>query len=135
MPILSKVARLVQTLLGPLAEDVGRDVPVIKRRRKFSASTLAQTFILGALARRRPSDEDRAQMANRCGVEVTTPAVEQRVTQDLVTFLEALFRRAVRLRVQADRAVAPLLERFPAVVLHDSSTITSPDELSGRFPG
>jgi hypothetical protein len=63
MPIVSKVARLLQTLLGPLAEEVGREVPVIKRRRKFSASTLAQAFILGFLAKRRPSDEDLAQMA------------------------------------------------------------------------
>lgn len=135
MPIISKVARLLETLLGPMAEEVGRGVPVIKRHRKFSASTLAQTFILGFLARRRPSDEDLARMANRCGVEVTTQAIEQRVTQDMVTFLEALFRRAIQLRVQADQAVAPLLERFPAVFLHDSSTITLPDELSDRFPG
>jgi hypothetical protein len=135
MPILSEVARLLQTLLGPMAEEVGREVPVIKRHRKFSASTLAQTFILGFLARRRPSDEDLARMANRCGVEVTTQAIEQRVTQDMVTFLETLFRRALQLRVQADRAVAPLLERFPAVLLHDSSTIPLPDQLSDRFPG
>ena len=32
-------------------------------------------------------------MARRCGVQVTTQAVEQRVTQDLADFLEALFRR------------------------------------------
>src|SRR3954464_8092435 len=103
MPILSKVARLLQTLLGPMAEEVGREVPVIKRHRKFSASTLAQTFILGSLARRRPSDEDLARMANRCGVEVTTQAIEQRVTRDMVTFLETLFRRAIQLRVRADQ--------------------------------
>jgi hypothetical protein len=118
-----------------MAEDVGREVPVIKRHRKFSASTLAQTFILGFLAKGRPSDEDLARMANRCGVEVTTQAVEQRITQDLVTFLETLCRRAVQQRVQADQATAPLVRRFPAVVLHDSTTIPLPDELSSRFPG
>jgi hypothetical protein len=135
MPIVSKVARLLQTLLGPLAEEVSREVPVIKRRRKFSASTLAQAFILGFLAKRRPSDEDLAQMAYRCGVEVTTQAVEQRFTRDMVGFLEALFRRAVRHRIQADQAVAPLVRRFPAVFIHDSTSITLPDELSDRFPG
>jgi Transposase DDE domain len=135
MSIVARVAQLVQILLGPLAEEVGRDVPVIKRHRKFSASTLAQTFILGFLAKRRPSVEDLAQMARRCGVEVTPQAVEQRVTQDLVTFLEALVRRAVRQRVQADESLAPLVQRFPAVLLHDSTSIALPDELSDRFPG
>ena len=30
MAIATKVARLVETLLNPLAEDVARDVPVVK---------------------------------------------------------------------------------------------------------
>ena len=56
-------------------------------------------------------------MAARCGVPVTTQAVGQRLTRATVDFLEALFRRAVRQRVQADRVLAPLLERLPAVFL------------------
>jgi hypothetical protein len=135
MALLAKVAHLVQSLLGSLAEDVDREVPIVKRRRKFSPATLAQTFILGFLAKPRASDEDLARMAARCGVAVTTQAVEQRFTDDLVTFLEALFRRAVREQVQSDRVLAPLIERFPAVFLQDATSITLPAELGERFPG
>jgi hypothetical protein len=135
MAIVAKVARLVEALLEPWAEEVARDVPVVKRRRKFSPATLAQTFILGFLAKPRASDEDLARMAARCGVPVTTQAVGQRFTQAAVDFLEALFRRAVRQRVQADRALAPLLERFPAVFLQDGTAVAVPDELRDRFPG
>ena len=136
MPIVSKVARLLQTLLGPLAEEVGREVPVIKRRRKFSASTLAQTFILGFLAKRRPSDEDLAQMAYRCGVEVTTQAVEQRFTRDMVD--DSSRPSFVARSGTVSRPTRPWprsLQRFPAVFIHDSTSITLPDELSDRFPG
>jgi hypothetical protein len=125
----------VEELLTPWAEEVARDVPVVKRRRKFSPATLAQTFILGVLAKPRASDEDLARMAARCGVPVTTQAVEQRFTQDTVDFLEALFRRALRERLQADRVLAPLLERFPAVFLQDATAVVVPNELSDRFPG
>jgi hypothetical protein len=135
MAIVTKVARLLEGLLNPCAEEVAREVPVVKRRRKFSPATLSQTFILGFLAKPRASDEELARMAARCGVQVTTQAVEQRFTQAAVDFLEALFRRAVRERVQADRMLAPLLERFPAVLLQDATSIVLPDELSGRFPG
>jgi hypothetical protein len=135
MAIVTKVARLVEGLLNPWAEQVAREVPVVKRRRKFSPSTLAQTFILGSLAKPRATDEDLARMAARCGVPVTTQAVEQRFTQATVDFLEALFRHAVRQRLQADRTLAPLLERFPAVFLQDATAILVPDELSDRFPG
>lgn len=135
MAIVTKAARLLEGLLNPCAEDVAREVPVVKRRRKFSPAALAQTFILGSLARPRASDEELARMAARCGVQVTTQAVEQRFTQAAVDSLEALFRRAVRKRLQADRMLAPLLERFPAVLLQDATSIVLPDELSGRFPG
>jgi len=135
MAIVAKVARLVEGLLNSWAEEVAQRVPVVKRRRKFSPATLAQTFILGFLAKPRASDEDLARMAARCGVLVTTQAVEQRFTQDTADFLEALFRRAVRERLRADRTLAPLLERFPAVFLQDATAIALPEELGDRFPG
>ena len=135
MAIVSKVAELVQNVLGPLAEEVARDVPIIKRRRKFSASTLAQTLIWGFLAKRNPSDADLARTALLCDVEVSPQAIEQRFTPTLVTFLKVLFLRAVEHRIQADQAVASLLQRFSAVFLLDSSSVTLPDELKVEFPG
>jgi hypothetical protein len=135
MDIVAKVARLVQSLVGTLAEEVDRQGHVVKRRRKFSPATLAQTFLFGFLAKPCASDEDLARMAARRGVAVTTQAVEQRFTEDMVTFLEALFRRAIRERVRSDRVLAPLLERFPAVFLQDATSISLPPEFGDRFPG
>jgi IS4 transposase len=135
MAIVARIASLVDTLLGSLAEEVAREIPVVKRRRKFTPATLARTFILGFLAKPRASDEDLARMAVRCGVDVSTQAVEQRSTQVMADFLEALFRRASRQRVRADRALAPLVERFPAVHILDSTSIALPDELKDRFAG
>jgi hypothetical protein len=135
MPIISTIARPLQALFGPLAEEVAAEVPVVRRRRKFSPATLARTCILGFLAKPHASEEDLARTAARCGVLVTPQAVEQRYTDTMATFLEALFRRAIRQRVQADRTLAPLLERFPALILLDSTSVALPAELADRFPG
>ena len=135
MPILTTIARSVQSLLGPLAEEVATAVPVVQRKRKFSPATLARTFILGFLAKPNASEKDLARTAARCGVLVTPKAVEQRYTDTMVTFLETLFRKAICQRVQADRTLAPLVERFPTVRLLDSTSITLPAELGDRFPG
>lgn len=135
MSILTNVARALQSLLGSLADEAAREVPVVQRRRKFTPATLARTFILGFLDKPRASDEELARTAMLCGVSVTTQAVEQRFTDTMATFLETLFRKAVCQRVQADRTLAPLVERFPAVILQDSTTITLPAELRDRFPG
>jgi hypothetical protein len=49
--------------------------------------------------------------------------------------LERLFRGATQLVVGSDRALAPILERFPTVTVLDSSTISLPDEMQGQFRG
>src|SRR4051794_32634442 len=120
MPILTTIARSVQSLLGPSAEEVATEVPIVRRKRKFSPTTLARTFVLGFLAKPNASEEDLARTAARCGVLVTPKAIEQRYTDTMVSFLEALFRKAITQRVQADRTLAPLVERFPTVDLLDS---------------
>ncbi len=74
-------------------------------------------------------------MAVQCGADVTPQAVEQRHTPKLADFLEKLFRGANQLFVGADKALAPLLERFTRVTVLDSSTIRLPDEMQDRFRG
>lgn len=135
MGIIAKVSAAVQALLGEMAEDVAKDHPVILRRRKFTAATLAQTFTFGFLADPRADDEKLAQVAAARGIEVTPQAVEQRHTPRLAAFLEALFRQATRHVVRSQKSLAPLLTRFTAVLLLDSTTVTLPDELRERFAG
>jgi Transposase DDE domain len=135
MGIITKVTAAVQALFGAMAEEVAQEHPVVLRQRKFSTATLAQTFILGFLAKPRASDEELAQTAALCGVEVTPQALEQRHTTRLADFLEALFRRATQCLVKSQKSLAPLLARFPAVLILDSTTTTLPDALRERFPG
>jgi hypothetical protein len=135
MGIITKVSATVQALFGTLAEEVAKDHPVVLRQRKFSTATLARTFIFGFLDKPRASDEELAQMAALCGVQVTTQAIEQRQTVRLAEFLEALFRRATQCVVKSHKTLAPLLERFAAVLILDSTTTVLPDALRDRFPG
>jgi DDE family transposase len=135
MGIIAKVSATVQALFGTMAEEVAEGHPVVLRRRKFTTATLAQTFTLGFLARPRASDEELAQTAALCGVGVTAQAIAQRHTARLEGFLEALFRRATRCAVRSQTTLAPLLDRFAAVLILDSTTTTLPDALRDRFPG
>lgn len=135
MQIVGRIAATVQSLFGIWADEADRETNVIQRKRKFSASTLAQTFVLGHLAHPDASDEDLARTAALVGVEVSTQAVEQRFSQRLADFLEVLFRKGVTALVQAPQCVPGLLERFADVLLLDATTISLAEELSDRFPG
>jgi hypothetical protein len=135
MQIIAKVGAALQRLFGELADEAGRVSGVIVRRRKFTALSLARTFILGHLQNPTASDEELAQVAVQCGVDVTPQAVEQRHTPKLVQFLETLFRAGIKVAVGAEKTLAPILERFTNVTLLDSSTITLPESMRQQFPG
>jgi hypothetical protein len=135
MDMVQKVSQTVQMLFDELAEEVGEMCSVIKRKRKFTAATLARTFVFGCLQDPKSSDEQLAQMAAVLGVTVTPQAVEQRYSPELVHFLQKLFERAVCLVVKSPAGLAPLLDRFEDVLIIDSTTISLPDELADVFPG
>lgn len=135
MKILAKVGSALQELFGEIAQTAAKESGVIQRTRKFSALSLARTFILGFLQDPNASDETLAQMAVQCGAAVTPQAIEQRHTPRLVGFLERLFRGATKLVVGSNKALAPILERFTSVTVIDSSTITLPDEMQEKFRG
>jgi hypothetical protein len=135
MGLVARVRAAVQPLFGPRAADAGRESGVVVRHRKFTPLSLARTFVLGFRQKPEASDEPLAQVAAQCGAAVTPQAIDQRQTPKLVAFLEALFRRAVRVVVGSDRVRAPILERFAAVTRVDSTVIGLPDGPRDRFPG
>jgi hypothetical protein len=133
--IIDRTALAVQEVFGKCARAAGEVSSVIKRRRKFDAISLAQTFVLGFLQNPEASDEDLAQMAALLGVSVTPQAIDQRHTWPLVSFLEELFRKTVLLGVSSKKSLAPILERFTSVMLVDSTVIQLPNEMKARFTG
>ena len=135
MNIVVATLSAIERLFGPLADEAGRASQVIVRMRKFSALTLARTFVLGFLQKPTATDEDLAQAAAQCGVAVTPQAIDQRHTPALVAFLRELFGRAVRVVVAGGRSPAPLLDRFTAVTLLDSTVISLPESQRHEFPG
>ena len=135
MAILAKVGLALQQLLGAIAQAAAEQTGVIQRQRKFTGESLAQTFVLGFLQNPSASDEQLAQMAGQCGAAVTPQAIAQRHSSKLVDFLRRLFEGAVQVVVGSERALAPLLERFPKVVVMDSTTLQLPDECREEFPG
>lgn len=135
MEIIAKVGAALQHLFGESAAAAAQTSGVIVRQRKFTAFSLARTFVLGFLRNPKASDEELAQLAAQCGAAVTPQAIEQRHTPKLVAFLKELFVKATQIVVGSDQALAPLLERFTSVNVLDSSTITLPDSMAEESPG
>jgi Transposase DDE domain len=133
--IIARVGAALQRLLGPIAEQAAQSSGAIVRQRKFTASSLAQTFTLGYLQDPQASAENLAQMAVQCGAEVTPQAIDQRHSPKLVKFLQELFCRATKEVVGSDASLAPILERFTSVDILDSTTIILPDSMEPEYAG
>ena len=71
MKIIAEVGAALQQVFGEIAELAGEVSGVIRRKRKFTALSLAKTFVLGFLQNPHASDEELAQMAAQCGADVT----------------------------------------------------------------
>jgi hypothetical protein len=135
MTIIAKVGAAIQRLLGQAGQAAAEASGVIKRQRKFTATSLLQTFVLGFLKNPQASDEELAQMAAQCGASVTPQAIDQRHTPALVAFLHEVFQQGARTALGSNRALAPILERFGRVAILDSSTIRLPDSMADTYAG
>ena len=135
MEIVGKVAATIQNVLGPEAEELGRATGVIQRRRKFTAVSLLRMLVLTLLRKPDAKATDFQSTAAQLGLDITSTAVENRFTPQLVGFLRAVLERTVLRVLAASPQTVDLLNKFTSVRIGDSSTIALPDELADQFPG
>lgn len=137
MTTILQIATKMQTLLTTTTETVAATLHYAKRpdRAKFTPSTLIQTLVYGWLAQADATVEQLAQMAARLGVEVSAQAIDQRFTTSTATLLHQVLTTSIRQLVAADPVTIPILQRFTAIRVHDSTTIGLPDTLSSTWLG
>ncbi|GAC1396487.1 MAG: hypothetical protein NVSMB65_15680 [Chloroflexota bacterium] len=135
MTTVTQLAEVLQTLLTTTADATARATHFVQRRSKLGGAAFAQALVFAWLANPQATVEARAQAAAVAGVTISPQGLEQRCTERAAVFLEQLLAQAVRLVITAEPVVIPLLQRFSAVVLLDSSTVVLPDALGPWWPG
>jgi hypothetical protein len=106
----------MNNVLREAADRLARPTGLIQHQGKVTGAKFAQMVALGWIADPKASLETLAQHA----AEVR---LEERFNTRAVVFLQALFEVALAPVVVADLLTIPLLNRFAAICLEDSSTI------------
>jgi len=132
---LATVARAIRRILIEVAETAAESTGFVRRRRKLTGSVFVQTVVLGFLKNPQATYGELAQMAAMLDVAVSRQAIQQRFTKKATDCLKAVLDAAVTEVIAAEPVAIPLLERFPAVFIYDSSTIGLPDELASVWRG
>lgn len=135
MTTVADLTQTLQTLVTTTAETAARRTGFVQRRSKLTGAAFVQALVFGWLANPHATVEALAQMAAAVGVVISPQGLDQRCTEAAAAFLEEVLAAAVRAVVAAEPVAIPLLQRFTAVALLDSSTIVLPDALAPWWPG
>ena len=135
MTTIAELAETLQTVLTTTADAVARATGCVQRASKLGGGALAQTLVLGWLHQPEASLGQLTQMAATVGVAITPQGLDQRFTAPTADCLEELVRVGVREVVAVQPVVLPVLQRFAAVTVQDSSTIALPAVLVDRWRG
>jgi hypothetical protein len=131
---LTQLAETVQVLLTTEADELARQTGFVIRQRKVSGSNFAQTVVFSAMANPDATKDRRLTTAAIVGLVITEKGLEKRFDARAAVFLRELLRSAVS-KVVASPVMIPLLRRFTAVEVFDSSTVALPEELANIFRG
>src|SRR3712207_1662743 len=135
METIARVAEALQSVLGETADAMATATEFVRRRSKLGGAAWVRTLVFGWLANPAASLGELSQTAASLGVAITPQGLDQRFTPEAAACLEAVLAAAVTEVVTADPVVLPLLARFPAVYVQDSTTIALPDALAGEWRG
>jgi hypothetical protein len=135
MTTIAQLAAAMQEILTTRADEAGRATGFVRRRSPISGATFTQTLVFGFLAAPHPALEELAQTAATLGINVSPQALDQRFTQAAAACLERVLSHAITRVIAATPVAVPILDRFTAVYLHDSSTIVLPDSLADVWEG
>src|ERR1043166_2332433 len=118
MMTITQLSTDLQTLFGKTAEEIGKAPHVIQRQRKFSASTLAQSLVLGWLQDPESPLDALTSSAAAVGVCVSSQALDKRFTPACAEFLKQLLLQACQLRIESG-STPEVFSRFSTVFVLD----------------
>jgi hypothetical protein len=125
----------MREVLTTTADAAAKATKFVRRRSPLGGATFSQTLVFGFLGNPQASLEELTQTAATLGVPITPQALDQRFTPAAAACLEQVLRTAITRIIAADPVAIPLLERFTAVSIQDSSTIVLPDTLAAVWQG
>jgi hypothetical protein len=136
MSSVSQLAEILEETLEVQACKLARETGFIKRERAFDGADFAQSLIFGWLQVPQETLDGLRQVLGRCQVKISASGLCQRFTEQSASFFERLLSRLTQEHLQADAQVKlEVLQRFSAVCIEDSSTVSLPQALAGLWAG
>lgn len=135
MASLPQVATALQDALTDVSDDLAHRSGFCQRHSKLTATVFVQTLVLGWWQHPAATLRQLCQMAAVRGVPISPQGLDQRFTEAGAALLRACLEATLARLMTSNPVATGLLDRFAAVYVLDSTTITLPDVLASIWPG
>jgi hypothetical protein len=135
MPSIAQIAHAMRTLLIEQAHMAAHAQQLVRRQRQISGAQFVQVVVGSFLAQPEATYETMVGVAADVGVRISPQGLCHRFDAAAVACLRQVLTATMQQTMTADPAVLPILDRFVAVEVQDSTTITLPDALADQFAG
>lgn len=136
MSSVANLSEVISRVFGPLADEAAQASGFVRRRSKLGGARFVGALVLGFLQEPGASLSRLCQVAAGLGTPLSPQALDQRLTPAGAACLRRVLEAAVGQALEAAAPVAiPLLRRFSAVLVQDSSVVALPDALEAEWPG
>ncbi len=135
MPSVASLAPALQHVLTTAATAAARVSGFVQRQSKLTGPLFVQTLVFGWLNQPNSTLEQLCQIAASLGVSISPQGLDERFSEQAAIYLGQVLEAAVGQVIAADPVPVELLTRFPAVTIHDSSTIVLPNALAAVWRG
>ena len=135
MTTLPHLAATLQSVFTTTATSAAHTTGFIKRVRAFDGAQFVQTLVGTYLSTPSPTTEDFVDTARGLGVSITPQGLAARFSSTAVAYLEQILSAALQQVITASPRTTPILDRFRAVYIQDSTVIRLPDALATIWSG
>lgn len=135
MTTLPHLAATLHTVFTTTADAAARTSGFIKRVRAFTGAQFVHILVGTYLSAPSATTEDFVDTAASLGVSITPQGFAARFTSTAVVFLEQILTAALQHLITASPRTTPILDRFSAVYIQDSTVIRLPDALAATWAG
>lgn len=133
---IPQVAHEIQTLLGPVADELAEAVGLVRRERTVTGSRFAQALVFGLMSNPCSSMEELSQsFTNSSQKRLSRQGLDGRFTARAAWFMERLVEAGVQLVLRSHAQANALLNRFKGVYVLDSTVIRLPEALRELWAG
>jgi hypothetical protein len=135
MVTIPQLTQALRHTLHTVANEAAATSGFRQRHSKLTGAAFVQTLVWGWLDHPAARLTDLCQTAAAVGVTISPQGLHQRFTRAGATLLRTVLTAAVHEALAAEPVAIPLLGRFTAVNVRDSTTIALPDALADEWRG